>query len=221
MMAVVLLRRDRFLRTALSILPLALVFTTSACGQETAPPRQQPAARSQVPQSQAGLTTITGKAPRGAVVAFERDGAEPAAPPTTPAVMDQRGQQFIPGLLIAQAGQPVEFRNSEGINHNVYVTRNPSGTAVINVSTDPGQSYTHAFDAGQFEVSCDIHPSMRASLVIVATPYIAVADDFGAFLVTNVPPGGYRMVVSYAGTATERTVDVKGPHVDVGAAAGT
>jgi hypothetical protein len=47
-----------------------------------------------------------------------------------------------------------------------------------------------------------------------------VADDFGAFVLTNVPPGAYRMVVRYAGKATERAVDVKGPHVDVGASAG-
>jgi plastocyanin len=209
---------------AVSVPVVALVtiaLSTVACGREAPQPEARPAPRSQVPASQEGLTTITGKAPRGAVVAFESDSAPLAPPPTTPAVMDQRGQQFIPGVLIAQAGQPVEFRNGESINHNVYVTRNPAGTAVINVSTDPGQAYTHAFDAGQYEVSCDIHPSMRASLVVVATPFIAVADDFGAFVLTNVPPGAYRMVVRYAGKATERALDVKGAHVDVGAATGS
>jgi plastocyanin len=212
-------RRPTISAAGLAVALTAATAAMTSCAAETPQPEPRPAARSQVPASQEGLTTITGKAPRGAVIAFEPEGSAPA-PPTAPALMDQRGQQFIPSLLIAQAGQPVEFRNSEGINHNVYVTRNPAGTAVINVSTDPGQSYTHAFDAGQYEVSCDIHPSMRASLVIVATPYIAVADDFGAFLLTNVPPGAYRMVVNYGGQASERAIEVKGPHVDAGAAPG-
>jgi hypothetical protein len=136
-------------------------------------------------------------------------------------MMDQRGQQFIPTLLLARVGQAVEFRNGEAIPHNVYVTRNSGGAAELNVSTDPGQSYTHTFDrAGAYEVSCDIHPSMRASLVVVDTPHAALADDFGTFLIMNVPPATYNLTTVLGDKTTARTVEVHGAHVDLGASGG-
>jgi plastocyanin len=175
----------------------------------------QPAPRA-VPVSQAGLVSVTGKAPRGAVVALESAAVSEASPPPGPVVMDQRGQQFLPATLVARAGQPIEFRNGEGIAHNVTVTRHVGGTVEFNVSTDPGQAYTHILtSAGTYEVSCDIHPSMRATLAIVNTPHAAMAGDFGSFVIMNVPPGTYELVTLYGNETTRRTVEVAGAHTDV------
>ena len=162
------------------------------------------------------MATVTGNAARGAIVALEQPEGQ-RAPVPGPVVMDQRGQQFIPAMMLAQVGQPVEFRNGEGIPHNVYVTRDVSGAVQFNVSTDPGQAYTHVFDAvGTYEVACDIHPSMRASLAIVNTPHAAIVADFGTFTLMNVPPGPYELVTVYGNETTRRQVVVKGPHTDVG-----
>ena len=69
---------------------------------------------------------------------------------------------------MARTGQAVEFRNSESIVHNVYVTRGGSGTEVLNVGTDPGQSHAHTFEQpGRYDVSCDIHPGMMAAIMVV------------------------------------------------------
>ncbi len=152
-----------------------LVFAVAAFAGSACSPASTPAPESRtpsaVPVSQPGLVSVTGRAPRGAAVALvpsERTDTEPASGPL---LMDQRGQQFIPSVLLARVGQPVEFRNGEAIPHNVYVTRNSGGAAELNVSTDPGQSHTHTFtEPGAYEVSCDIHPSMRASLIVVDTP---------------------------------------------------
>ena len=183
-----------------------------------APPAPSPPAQSAVPLSQPGLVSVTGKAPRGAVVALESAAVADAPLPPGAAVMDQRGQQFIPALLLARVGQPVEFRNGEGIVHNVYVTRMVGGTVELNVSTDPGQAYTHTFTTpGTYEVSCDIHPSMRASLAVVSSPLAAQVGDFGTFLIMNVPPGRYDLVTLYGNETTTRSVEVTGPHTDVSA----
>lgn len=199
----------RSVRLILAALAVSLV---AACSSGPAAPPPSPAV-SAVPVSQPGLVTVTGKAPRGAVVALEPADGAPAPPPSVAAVMDQRGQQFIPDLLLARAGQPVEFRNGEGIVHNVYVTRGAGGAVELNVSTDPGQAHTHTFTKpGLYEVSCDIHPSMRASLVVVNTPHYAVSGDFGTYLIMNVPPGTYRLATIYGSEATERSVDVAGNH---------
>jgi len=205
-------------KLGLGIVGLVVTLLVSAgCSSDTPPARTAPAAGA-VPVSQAGLVTVTGKAPQGAVVALEGAGGAAAPPPPGAVVMDQRGQQFIPAVLIARVGQPVEFRNGEGIVHNVYVTRNVGGTVELNVGTDPGQAHTHTFTAvGTYEVSCDIHPSMRATVAIVNTPHAAVSGDFGAFVIMNVPPGSYELVMLYGNETTRRTVEVKGTHTDVGA----
>lgn len=188
------------------------------CSSEPAAPSASVPAPSAVPVSQPGLATVTGKAAQGAVVTLESAAGQPPTPVPGPVVMDQRGQQFIPAVMFAQVGQPVEFRNGEGIPHNVYVTRNVGGGVQFNVSTDPGQAYTHVFEAaGMYEVACDIHPSMRATLAIVKSPHAALVADFGTFTLMNVPPGAYELVTLYGNETTRRPVAVKGPHTELGA----
>jgi len=206
----------RGLRGWLVLAWMAPLLASCSGGPPNPTPTPTPAA-SAVPVSQPGLVSVTGKAPRGAVVALAAAGGE-AAPLPEPVVMDQRGQQFIPALLVARVGQPVEFRNGEGIVHNVYVTRTIGGGVELNVSTDPGQAHTHTFTAvGTYEVQCDIHPSMRATVAIVDTPHAAIVGDFGTFLIMNVPPGNYELVTLYGNETTKRTVAIKGAHTDVGA----
>jgi plastocyanin len=147
------------------------------------------------------------------VVVLESEAADRVPVPDRPALMDQRGQQFHPNFLVARTGQAVEFRNSESIVHNVYVTRGGSGTEVLNVGTDPGQSHAHTFEQpGRYDVSCDIHPGMMAAIMVVNSPYVAVSDDFGNFMLMNVPPGAYRLKATYDGQTAERDVEVAGPH---------
>lgn len=188
------------------------------CSGPVSPPAQ-PAVHQVVPASEAGLTSVIGKARRGAFVGLEPTSPREFQVPEAPVVMDQLGKAFIPELLVARVGQPVEFRNSEDIPHNVYVKRSRTGREVLNVSTDPAQRHTHVFtEAGQYDVSCDIHPGMLASVFVVATPYAAVADASGSFLILNVPPGSYRLTATNAGEDMTRTVEVSGSHTDVGSA---
>jgi plastocyanin len=212
-------RELRFTR----VLTVAVVAGLGAACSNPAPQQSAAPAKAatpaSVPVSSAGLTSVTGTAPSGAVVALEPTTAQEFPAPGGPAVMDQRGQQFIPALLVARTGQPVEFRNGESIVHNVYVTRRSTGSEVLNVGTDPRQSHTHTFEqAGQYEVSCDIHPGMQATIVVVSSPYVGVGDGFGNFAIVNVPPGSYTLKATYAGSTTERAVEVTGTHTDVGKA---
>ncbi|MFN2445050.1 MAG: plastocyanin/azurin family copper-binding protein [Vicinamibacterales bacterium] len=196
---------------------MAAVLAIPACsGSAPAPPRPSPAPSS-APASEPGLTSVTGKASRGTFIVLEPTTPRQFPVPNAPVVMDQLGKQFIPAVLVARAGQPVEFRNSEDIPHNVYVIRRRTGTEVFNVSTDPSQKYVHAFDQpGQYDVSCDIHLGMLASVFVITTPYAAVADEQGSFAILNVSPGSYRMVASYGEKNAERTVEVAGSHIDIG-----
>ncbi|MEW6321931.1 MAG: carboxypeptidase regulatory-like domain-containing protein [Acidobacteriota bacterium] len=172
------------------------------------------------PVSETGLATVLGTAVPGAIVTLHPAEARDLPAPAGPAVMDQLGKQFVPGTLVARVGQPVEFRNSEDQSHNVRVVRRRVGTAVFDVSTDPFQRYTHVFDTtGEFEVTCNLHPGMNASVIITDTPYAAAVDNTGRYAIVNVPPGSYRLAVSASGEVRERTVQVAAPQTDVDAPA--
>lgn len=132
--------------------------------------------------------------------------------PAEPAIMDQRSKQFLPSVLLVRVGQPVEFKNSEDMPHNVAVSRRESGTSVFNVGTEPNQKYVHTFDRiGQFDVKCDVHEGMEATLIVSNGPLTTIADDNGAFSFPNVAPGSYTVSLTFAGQTVEQPLDVTGP----------
>lgn len=151
---------------------------------------------------------VTGTVPRNAIVTLVP--AEGAPMPAQPALMDQYAKQFVPSTLYVRVGQPVEFKNSEDMPHNVTVLRRGSGAEVFNVSTEPQQKYVHTFDrAGQFDVTCDIHPGMQATLIAAPGDLATIADDSGRFTFPNVKPGSYKLSLNFEGRTVEQAVEVK------------
>jgi hypothetical protein len=103
----------------------------------------------------------------------------------------------------------------------VNVVRTPTGTAIFSVSTDPFQKHVHTFErAGRYNVTCDVHPGMQATLIVTATPYVVVVDDSGAFTIADVEPGTYTLRIDGGGDVVERRVEVAGGRVDVGPRSG-
>lgn len=191
------------------LMTLALVIVlTMACGAEEKSP-----APSAAPAAAVTSSVVSGTVPRNAIVALVP--AEPLPAPEGPAVMDQYAKQFVPNVLYVRVGQPVEFRNSEDMPHNVTVMRRGTGSEVFNVGTEPQQKYVHTFDRiGQFDVSCDIHPGMQAVLIAAPSPYATIADDSGKFSIPNVKPGSYKLNLTYEGRTVEQALEVSGPRTN-------
>jgi hypothetical protein len=150
---------------------------------------------------------------------LEPAGGEPPLP-EGPAVLDQYGKAFVPDVLFVRVGQQVEFRNSEDVDHNVRVVRNPTGTMVMDESGSKNQVFMHTFEEpGTFEVTCDVHPGMRATIVAARTPFAVESDARGAFVVERVPAGAFTLKVLAAGRETSQPVTVVAPKTDVGTVA--
>ena len=181
---------------------------TSACGSST------PAAAPAPAPPAAASSEVTGTVPRNAIVTLIPAAGAPM--PEGPAIMDQYAKQFVPNTLYVRVGQPVEFRNSEDMPHNVTVLRRGSGAEVFNVSTEPQQKYVHSFDrVGQFDVTCDIHPGMQATLIATTGALATIADDNGRFTLSNVQPGAYKLSLNYEGRTVEQPLDVKDARTEV------
>ncbi len=190
------------------------VTALTACGAPSSPataPEALPAASPAV----AANAEVTGTARKGALISLLPAAGE-APLPEGPAVMDQYGKRFVPDMLYARVGQPVEFRNTEDMGHNVTVNRRDTGAGIFSVETDPQQKHIHTFDrVGQYDVTCSLHPGMQATVVATRSPMSTTAGDDGRFTLSGVPAGDYTLSVTFEGRTVDQAVAVKGPRTEV------
>jgi plastocyanin len=168
----------------------------------------------------AGNSEVIGKGPRGAgfpaIIVLDPQTPREFPAPTEPGVMDQQGLAFIPSLLLVRQGQPVMFRNSEDVLHNVRVGESRTSQPVFNVATVPGNAYTHTFtQPGFYSVSCDVHESMHADILVTSSPYAVVASDDGSFKLSDVPAGSYKLTLHLGPRRIERVVEIAGPRTQL------
>ncbi len=135
-----------------------------------------------------GTSIAAGKPLPEAVVWLDAPGAKRAAPK---AILDQRNLSFTPRVMAVQVGTPVTFPNSDRVFHNVFSTHESNK---FDLGLYPvGAVKTVPFDrAGLSRIFCSIHPQMAAYVMVVDTPYFAVSDAQGRFVIDDVPPGTYR-----------------------------
>ena len=204
----------------------AFAFVTFSCGRPSDQQQTSPATAAQPSTASQPATAlkagVAGRlapavAPPATLVVLEPTGAESVPVKAEPAIMDQGGYEFLPGFLTAQVGQAVQFRNSEDVLHNVRVTETREQKPVFNVATVAFGFYEHKFEqTGFYAVTCDIHPTMRATILVTATPYTATTDADGGFTIANVPPGQYTLT-AYGGAAPiVRSIEVKDGRTDLG-----
>jgi plastocyanin len=194
---------------AVAAMFLATALATAGCGT----PPGEPAAPA--PAGPVTSSEISGTVPKNALVSLLPAAAD-APMPDGPAVMDQYSKQFVPTVLYVRVGQPVEFRNSEDMPHNVGVTRRESGSSIFNVGTEPHQKYVHTFDrVGQYDVKCDVHEGMEATVIATRGTINTIADDSGRFTLPNVAVGSYRLSLNFQGRTVEQALDVKAARTSV------
>jgi hypothetical protein len=112
-----------------------------------------------------------------------------------PVEIDQVGSVFWPQMVVMPRGGRLLVKNSDGINHNVHLLSHRQEKNFLLRAMEEREMQLHHTD--QIRVTCDLHAWMRSSLVVVETPYYAVTDADGRFVIENVPPGHYRLKVGH------------------------
>jgi plastocyanin len=144
-----------------------------------------------------------------ALVFLESKSGRRFPAPSDKAIMDQAGMQFSPSVLFVRTGQPVVFRNSDSEMHNVNLKEEVSRGQAFNVAIPTGGTYEHVFERdGLYDVTCDVHSAMSATILVTSTPYATVADSDGSFSFGDVAPGSYRLMAYSGSQQFERPVDV-------------
>jgi plastocyanin len=110
----------------------------------------------------------------------------------TPAVLDQKGCQYVPHVLGIQVGQPYRILNSDGIMHNVNalpkVNRGFNKPMPANMKETTG---TFDREENFFQIKCDVHPWMSAYVGVFGHPFFSVTGRDGKFTISGLPAGTY------------------------------
>jgi len=111
-------------------------------------------------------------------------------------VFDQKNCVFKPHVLGLMKGQTLDVVSSDSVGHNVNAKMRANGAS--NNLLSPGQKTTFVPKASEgrpSEVSCDIHPWMKAYWLILDNPYFAITNDKGEFEIKLAPAGTQKIVV--------------------------
>lgn len=141
-----------------------------------------------------------------------------------PAVLDQKGCLYTPGISVIQTGQKLIVKNSDPVLHNVHLNptdpdNEKANEQSINAAQMPGGAdLTYSFPKPEkfLKFQCDVHPWMFAWVTIEDSPYYCLTGADGKFVIKNVPPGKYTVQASHrkAGVQTQ-DVEVKDSDVTV------
>jgi plastocyanin len=119
------------------------------------------------------------------------DRAAPAAP-VRRVEMLQKDKQFQPHVIAISLGSTVDFPNEDPIFHNAF--SNFSGKPFDVGLYPPGTSRAVTFkNPGIVRVFCNIHSTMSAVIAVLRTPWFAVSQATGKYVIPNVPAGEYQL----------------------------
>jgi hypothetical protein len=102
-------------------------------------------------------------------------------------------------VLALTAGQRVQFANGEDVlSHNVFSVH-PQQPFDLGL-TPPGDAPEVLFKApGVFEVYCNIHPEMVASLLVLPNRRFAVVKPGDEYRISEIPPGRWKAYLWHRG----------------------
>ncbi len=132
---------------------------------------------------------------KNAVVWFLDLPEAPGAGRPVKAKLDQQQCQYIPHVTVAPLGAILDVVNSDKALHNV---RAQAGEVrLFNYAMPiPGHVIpTRLKKEGIFKVSCDVHPWMRAWLLVLPTRAYAVTAEDGTYKLEGVPAGKHKIKI--------------------------
>ena len=108
-------------------------------------------------------------------------------------VLDNRNCAFTPHVQVAPLGSELRLKNSDPILHTVHARL---GTETLfNVGLPRWRQVTKSLTrSGVIRINCDVlHTWMSAAIVVTQSPYYAVTDRRGRFVIEQLPAGEYEM----------------------------
>lgn len=137
--------------------------------------------------------------PRGGlqnvVVALPGARAEKGATPSKDLVLDNKNCTFVPHVQVAPVGSEILLLNSDPILHDVHARL--GSETLFNVGLPTWRQVKNRLTRiGVVTIQCEVlHTWMSAFIVVTSSPYFAVTDEKGEFVIEGVPAGTHKIEV--------------------------
>lgn len=155
-----------------------------------------------------GGSTLSGKvnAKGVSVVYFDPIPGKTFAPTTQTLVINHTATEFQPHLTVVTVGTTVEFKNTGALAHDIYwpdVNGNKKLAHDLG-SWAPGETREFRFDhPGIVQLACKMHPEMAGFILVSPTPYFAVTDSEGHYMISHIPDGMYTVSAWHEGSKVQ------------------
>jgi len=110
------------------------------------------------------------------------------------AIMDQRNNMFVPGVLAVRVNTLVNFPNSDDVRHHVY-SFSPAKKFELRLYHGKTADPVLFDQAGKVALGCNIHDSMVGYIYVVNSEYFAVTDAKGKITLDKIPAGDYQLEI--------------------------
>ena len=128
---------------------------------------------------------------------------------TVSAKVVQERFQFSPAVLPVRTGTVIEFPNLDDSYHNVFSYSKPKRFDLGRYRKDEKPAAVVFDKAGVVKLYCEIHPHMRATILVLDTPYFTKTDTNGNFRLEHLPVGKFTLKAWLdEKTQLERAVDL-------------
>ena len=135
--------------------------------------------------------------------------------PSEPAVLDQKGCQYVPHVVAMMAGQEMVVKNSDTFLHNVHALSTTNPPFNFGQPTKDEEGKKLGADAPKaeeyFRVKCDVHPWMSAYVGVFEHPYFAVTKEDGTYEIDTkgLADGEYTLTFWHEKLASETPAEAK------------
>jgi hypothetical protein len=149
---------------------------------------------------------------KNAVVYIEDVTAGKPFPTTAMYTINQLNCEYVPHVQVVPIGAQVQIVNGDNILHNVHAYDEDNGLHTVCNIAQPIKGQHTPIKQAQLRgidillTTCDAgHPWMSGYVVLCKNPYYVVTDSHGKFLLTDVPPGTYKIKMWHEGFRIVRT----------------
>lgn len=114
----------------------------------------------------------------------------------TTAIMDQRNNTFVPGVLAVRVNTLVYFPNSDNIRHHVY-SFSPAKRFELRLYHGMTAEPVLFDKPGQVILGCNIHDSMLGYIYVLETDMFAISNAEGIARISDIPAGEYELYIQH------------------------
>ena len=111
----------------------------------------------------------------------------PSAEPKTH-VLDRIGCRYRPRVVATRVGDTLRITNRDDVGHNANINfvSNPPRGFTIPAGADDDRQLARA-EPAPVPIDCNIHPWMRAWLLVLDHPFVGVSDENGQVVIPGLP----------------------------------